>query len=146
MRAIQFLQAGEELRGGDGDERSAVAEENSQQAEVHPGEDGKHEQGKAGDDAGENQREKNQAAEESFAGEVGAVERERRKQAEGEREGDAGGGDEEAVDDGVPDGGVAEQLAIPVEREVTRGKASDAVAIEGVEDKHGDGQVDEGED
>src|ERR1700730_15695177 len=110
LRAIEFLQAGEKFGGGDGDERGAVAEKNREQTKLHSGEDGEHEQGEAGDDARKNQWEKNQAAEEGFAGEAGAVERERSEQAEGECERYAGGGYEEAVDDGVPDGGVGEKL------------------------------------
>src|ERR1700687_1202942 len=146
LRAIEFLQAGEELGGGDGDERGAVAENSGEQTEADAGDDGEHEQRKPGDDTGENQGEEDQPAEEGFAGEGGAVECERREQAESERERDAGRGDEEAVYDGIPDGGVAEQLAIPVEGEMARGKAADAVAIEGIKDEDGDGQVDEGED
>src|SRR4029077_3638771 len=146
LRAIEFLQAGEELGGGDGNERGAVAEENGDQAELHSGEDCKHEQREAGDDAGENQWEQDQAAEEGFAGEAGAVERERSEQAEGEGERDAGGGDEEAVDDGVPDGSVAEKPAVPVERELARRESADAVAIEGIKDEHDDRQINEAED
>src|SRR6202790_256648 len=73
LRAIEFLQAGEKFGGGDGDERGAVAEKNGEQTELHSGEDGEHEQGGAGDDPGKNQWEKNQAAEEGFAGEAGAI-------------------------------------------------------------------------
>ena len=59
---------------------------------------------------------------------------------------DAAGGDDQAVDDGIPDGGVGEKLAVPIEGEMARRKTADAVAIEGVEDQDGDRQVDEGED
>ena len=102
------------------------------------GEDREHQQRKAGDDAGKNQRQKNQAAKERFAGKVGAIERERGEQAERERERDAAGGDDEAVQHGIPDRAVGEKLAIPIEREMARRKAADAVAIEGVNDEHDD--------
>src|SRR5208282_31985 len=61
--AIGFLKAGEKLGGRYRDECSAVAEKNGQQAELQTRKNGEHEQRKAGDDAGKDQREKNEAAE-----------------------------------------------------------------------------------
>jgi hypothetical protein len=43
---------------------------------MESGKDGEHEQRKTGDNAGKNEREKNEAAEESFAGKAGAIESE----------------------------------------------------------------------
>src|SRR5712671_4360355 len=80
LSAVHFLQASEELGGGDRDQRSAVAEKNGEQAELGAGKDSEHQQGETGDDAGENQGQENEAAEESFSGESGAVERERGQQ------------------------------------------------------------------
>ena len=40
--AVDFLQAGEEFGGGDGNERRAVTEKNSEQAERQVNEDGEH--------------------------------------------------------------------------------------------------------
>ncbi len=40
----------------------------------------------------------------------------------------------------------AKKLAVPVEGEMARREAADAVAIEGVNDEHDDGEIDEGED
>src|SRR6266849_5037955 len=45
LGAVHFLEAGEEFRGGDGNERSTVAKKNGEQAELDPGEDGEHQQG-----------------------------------------------------------------------------------------------------
>ena len=146
LRAIDFLQASEEFGGGDGDQRGAVPEENGEQAERQVNENGEHQQREAGDDAGKNQRQENEAAKKGFAGEVGAVESERGEQAERESECDAGGGDDEAVEHGIPDRAVGEKLAVPVEREMARREAADAVAIEGVDDEHDDREIDERED
>ena len=146
LGAIDFLQAGEKFGGGDGDEGGAVAEKNGEQAELQAGEDGEHQQGETGDDAGKNEREENEAAEERFAGKAGAIERERGEQAERERKSDGAAGDDEAVEDGIPDGAVGEELAIPIEREMLRRKSADTVAIEGIENEHDDRQIDERED
>ena len=54
LAAIHFLQAGENFGGGDGDERSAVAEKNGDQAEIELDAYGEEEQRKSSDDAGEN--------------------------------------------------------------------------------------------
>ncbi len=91
-------------------------------------------------------REEYEAAKERFAGEVGAIERERGEEAERECERDACGGDDDAIEDGVPDRAVGEEPTIPIEGEVLRREAADSVAIEGVNDQHDDRQVDERED
>jgi len=44
LSALHFLQAGEELRGGYGDESGAMAEENGEETELRSSEDGEHEQ------------------------------------------------------------------------------------------------------
>src|SRR6267143_2469071 len=52
LGAVHFLEACEKFGGGDGNECSAVAKKNGEQAELDAGEDGEHEQGEAGNDAG----------------------------------------------------------------------------------------------
>jgi hypothetical protein len=146
LRAIELLQAGKEFGGGHGDERGAVTKENGEQAELHSGENGKHEQREAGDDAGKNQREQNETAEKCLAGKIGAVERESGEHAERQGERYASGGDEQAVDHGIPDGGVREKLAVPVEREMARREAANAVAVEGIKNEHDNRQINEAED
>ena len=145
LGAVGFLEAGENFGGGHGNEGRAMAEKYGEQAEVQAGRNGEHEERKAGDDAGKNERKKYEAAEERFAGEARAIERERGQQAQGERKSDRAGRDDEAIEHGIPDGAIGEKLAVPIEREVPRRKAADAVAIEGIEDEHDDRQIDEGE-
>src|SRR5690349_4108221 len=146
LHPVQLLQAGEEFRGCDGNQRGAVTEKDCQQAKLRFHKNGEHQKRKAGDDARENQREEHEAAEETFAGEVGAVEGERGEQPKGQRERDTGCSHDQAIQDGIPDGGVSEELRVPIQREVARRKAADAIAIEGIEDQHDDGQINESED
>src|SRR5579859_3969132 len=98
MCAVDFLQAGEKLGGGYRNESCAVPEENREQAEVHLGKNSKHLQRQASDDAGKNQREKNEPAEKSLAGEAGAIESECGKQAQDEGKRNGAQCDEETVD------------------------------------------------
>jgi hypothetical protein len=107
---------------------------------------GEHEKRETGDDAGEDQREKYEATEERFAWEAGAVEGERGEEAQRERERYGSGGDEEAVEDGVPDGAVREKLAIPVERQMLWRESADAVAVERIKDEDDEREIDERED
>src|ERR1700730_15196188 len=51
LGAIHFLETREKVGGCDGNERSAVAEKNREEAELDSGEDGEHEEGEAGNDA-----------------------------------------------------------------------------------------------
>jgi len=105
-----------------------------------------HKERESGDDSGKDEREKYEATKESFAGELRAVEGEGRGDSEGEGDDHSSSCDEQAVEDGIPDGSVVEEDAIPVEREVVRRKASDALSVEGIEDEDDDGQIEEGED
>src|SRR6266446_5764563 len=146
LSVVHFLQASEELGGSDRNERGAVAEKNGEQAELGAGKDSEHEQVEAGDDAGMNQRQENEAAEESFSGKGGAVERKGGKQPQGQRECHAAGGDDQAFHDGVPDRGVGKKLAVPIEREMAGRETADAVTIEGVKNENGDRQIDEDQD
>ena len=50
-----------------------MAQKNGEQAKLGAGENGEHEQGKPGDNAGKDQRQEDEAAEECFAREVGAI-------------------------------------------------------------------------
>src|ERR1017187_379940 len=68
LRAVELLQAGEDFGGGDGDQRGAVSQHDGQQAELHAGGDEEHQQRETGDDAGQDQRQQRQAAENVFAG------------------------------------------------------------------------------
>jgi len=112
---------------------------------VKAGEDHEHQQRKPRDNSGKNEREKNEPTEEGFAREAGAVEGEGRKQAQSERKCNGAGRNDEAIEDGVPDGAISEELAIPVEGEMLRRKSADTVTIEGIENKHGEREVDESE-
>jgi len=115
-----------------GDEGRTVAEKNEYQAALEASDDGEHQHGKSGDDAGKNQREEHEPAEKRFAGKVGTIKRERGEQTKRERENDSSCADDEAVDDRIPDGGIGEELPIPIESEMARRKAADTVAIERV--------------
>ena len=145
MGAVHFLQARKELGGGNGDERSAVAEENREQAERHAGKHRKHQKRKASDDAWKNQREEHEATKQRLAGKVGAVEGEGGEQTQREGQQDAAGGHNQTVEDRIPDGRVSEELCIPIQSEVARRKAANAVAIEGIKDEHHDRQINEAE-
>src|SRR5208282_2000525 len=105
-----------------------------------------HEQGKASDDTGKNERKKYEAAEEGFAGKAGAIEGERGEEAQRERQSDGAAGDNEAIQHGIPDGSIGEELSIPIESEMLGRKSADAVAVEGIENEDDEGQIDESED
>src|SRR5262252_9125536 len=75
MSAVQLLQAGEEFGRSHGNERRAVTEKNRHQTEMRTGKNGKHQQRKTRNDARKNQGKKHKAAEKSFTGEAGAIER-----------------------------------------------------------------------
>src|ERR1700675_3624001 len=85
LGAVDFLQAGEEFGGGDGDERRAVAEEDGGEAELEARDNREHQQGEAGDNSGEDQRKKDETAKDGFAGEGGAIERQGGEQTKRER-------------------------------------------------------------
>ncbi len=70
LRAVQFLQAGENFRGGDGDQRRAVSQGHGDQAQFHAHRHEQHQQRQAGDDPGKNQRQQNQAAKERLCREI----------------------------------------------------------------------------
>src|SRR5229473_3378782 len=120
-----------------------MAEKNGEEAELSAREDGEHQQGEAGDDAGENQRKKNKAAEEGFSVEIGAIKGERGQQAEGQRERHAACSHHQAINDGIPDRGIGEKPAVPIEREMAGRETADAITIEGIEDEDDDGQINE---
>ena len=81
-------------------------EKNSEQTELCFRKNCEHQQGKPGDNAGENQRQEHEAAEEGLSWKGGTIERQRCQQAQSERERDAAGGDDQTVCDGIPDGAV----------------------------------------
>src|SRR5207245_4087752 len=130
LNAVHCLKTCEELCGRDGDEGRAVAEKNEHKAALETSEDSEHQHGKSGDDARKNQWQKHKPAEERFAGKVGTIKRERCEQTKRERENDSPCGDNEAVDDRIPDGGIGEELPVPIEGEMARRKAADNVGIE----------------
>ena len=82
LGAIEFLQAGKEFGGGDRDQGSGMTQEDSEETELCSDEDGKHEKRETGDDTGEDEREKHEAAEERLARETSAIEGEGGEQAE----------------------------------------------------------------
>jgi hypothetical protein len=123
-----------------------MTEEDRDEAELKAGKDREHQQGKTGDDAGKNEREKNETAEDGFSWEISAVEGESGEKAKGKRKEHCGYGDEEAVEERIPDGRVAEELAIPIESEMFRRKSADTVLVEGIEDQNGDGEIEERKD
>lgn len=144
--AIHLLKAGKELGGRDGNKSGAVTEKDSKQAELQASKDGKHEQREAGDDSRKNKGKKHKPAEEGFAGEAGAVESERSQQAQRERKSDSTGRDDEAIENGIPNGAVGEELTIPVEGEMARRKTSHAISIKRVQNENHDREIDESED
>ena len=146
LRAVELLQSGENFGRGHGDERGAVAEDDGHEAQLDVDFAEEHQQRKSGDDAGKNQRQKNEAPEERFAGELRAIERERGGDSEGERDEHRGRGDDQTVEDRVPDGAILKKNAIPVEREVARRESADALAVEGINNEDSDRQVEKGED
>src|SRR5437762_2876909 len=96
-------------------------------------------------DSGKNQRQKHQPAKESLSGKAGAVERQRRKQSQGQGERHAAGGDLQAVRDSIPEGGIGEKLAVPSQREMAGRETADAVTIEGIKNENDDRQIDKDE-
>jgi hypothetical protein len=109
-----------------------MAKKHQREAALKACENGKHKQRESGDDTGENERKKNEPAEERFAWEACAVESKRSEKTQRERKSDGARCDEETVEHGIPNGTVGEELAIPIERELPRWKSADAVAIEGI--------------
>src|SRR5439155_20198751 len=108
--------------------------------------DREHQEGEARDDAGKNQRKEHEAAEQDSSRKAGAIESERREQSKRQRQRDAARSHEQAVQNGIPDGRVSEELRVPFQREVAWRKAADTIAIEGINDKHHDGQINKSED
>ena len=53
---------------------------------------------------------------------------------------------DQAVEDRIPDGTVLKEDSIPVEGQIARRKSAHALAVEGINDEDGDGQIQEGED
>jgi len=86
--------------------------------------------------------------EESAAGERGDgreifQERARSRASGGRRprvneSGDADCGNHQAVQDGIPNGGIGEKLAVPIEREMTRRESRRHLSIERVKNENGD--------
>ncbi len=143
LRAIEFLQSGEYFGGCDGYERSAVAERNRPEAELHAYRDPEHEEGESGDDAWKNEGQKHKAPEQRFAGERNAIECERRRCADDQSDKDGAGGHDQAVQDGVPHSGIGKQFAIPTEREPGRREPTNGRAVKGIENQNGDRQIKE---
>src|SRR5262249_42583684 len=100
-----------------------------------------HEQRKAGDDPGQNQRKQDQATEESFARKMGTIQGQGRRNPEAERDRNGRNRHQQAVEDGCPDGIVAEQSAIPIQSEIVRRKSAYAGSVERIDDKSNDRQV-----
>src|SRR5216683_1565856 len=86
---------------------------------------------------------KNEAAEEGFSREIRAIEGERGQQTEGQRERHAASSHHQAINDGIPNRGVAEKLSIPIEREMAGRETADAVTIEGIKNEDGDREINE---
>src|SRR5262252_4200354 len=147
LAAIHFLQAGENFRGGNGDECGAVPKKHKCQATFEASAYREHQHRETSDDAGKNEREQNQAAKQRFAREISAIKSESGEQAENERKNNGSGSDEKAVEDGVPDRPVrGKKLPIPIESEVAWRKAANAVAIKRIDHENRNRQVDESED
>ncbi len=146
LSAVELLQSREYFGGGDGDEGRAMSEDDRKETEFDVGDAKEHEKRESGDDSGKDEREKYEATKESFAGELRAVEGEGGGDPEGQGDEHGRGRDEQAVEDGIPDGSVVEEDAIPVEREVVGREAADALSVEGIENEDDDGQIEEGED
>ena len=62
-----------------------MSQNDRQQAQFHIGCAKEHQQGKSSDDSGQDQRQQDEPAEQRFAREVGAIERQRCRDAEGQR-------------------------------------------------------------
>jgi hypothetical protein len=116
-----------------------VAEEDRGETELKMNAHCEEKERETGDDAGKNERKKDQAAKECFAGEAGAIKSECGEKAERQGKCDGTGCDEEAVEDGIPDGRVGEELAVPIEREMARRETAYTLAVEGVDDQNSDG-------
>src|SRR5579883_222196 len=76
---------------------------------------------------------------------MGAVQRQRRQQPERDRKPNACRGHHEAVQHGLPDRSIGEELRIPAERQVARRKAAYSRAIERIENQHRNRQIQERE-
>src|SRR4029077_5762468 len=91
------------------------------------------------------QRQKHQAAEQSFAGKLRAVKGEGGGYSQPERDGYCHGRYEQAVDHRLPDRAVGKQRSIPVEGEVAGGESADARAVERVDNEDSDRQIEKRE-
>ena len=76
-----------------------MPQDDRQQAELRARHVEQHEQRKAGDDPGKNQRKQHEPAKERLAGKLRAVKRQRRRDAEGQRDRHRGHRDLQAVED-----------------------------------------------
>src|ERR1700756_4845356 len=118
-----------------------MPEEHDGEAEVTSGENREHQQGEAGDNSGQDQREEDEPAKNGFAGKGGAMKGESGEKAQCEREDDCARGDQQAVEDRVPDGAVAEEKTVPHQGELFWRKAAHAAAIERVKNQNDDRQI-----
>ena len=123
-----------------------MSEGDRPQTEFHADRYPEHEQRESGDDAGENKWQKHEPAKERFAGKRYAIERKRRGSADEQSDQHGTGSDDQAVENGVPHGGVGKELAIPIESESGGRKAADSWAIEGVENQNRDRKIEERKD
>ena len=104
----------------------------------------KQQQRDAGDHSWDNKRQQNQSLEGGLAGKCVAVERVSRRKSDEDGDDNRRQCDDGTVLNRAPHGGVGEEHAIPIEREVARRKTAHSIAIEGVNDQHGDREIKKG--
>ena len=143
LRALQLLQPCENFRGGHRYQRGAVAQRDRHQAELHAHRDEQHEQRKSGDDAGKNQRQQHQSAEQLFAGEIRAVQRQRGRQTQSQRDRHGHHGNDHAVPNRLPQRAVPEKLAIPVECPVRGRKTANTGGVERINHQNNNRKIQE---
>ena len=130
LRAIEFLQSCEDFGGRHRDQGRAVPQDNRQQAELRAHHVEQHEQRESGDDPGQNQRQQHQPAKQRLPGKLRAIQRQRGRDAERQRDRHGSQCYLQAVQDRIPDRPIGKQDAVPVEREVVRRKSADSLAVE----------------